>query len=120
MFDERSQHTSSRIGRRRFVGGLASLAAASAFSLTVADDAAAQVTAGDDSPTQTIASPDGTVAVTVDVAEGVPSYRITHGETTVIDGSTLGFEFANQATFREGIAVTGSERSTVDETWMPV
>jgi len=95
MFDEQNLHTSSRLGRRQFVGGLASLAAASAFSLTVAEDAAAQVTAGDGSPMQTVTSPDGTVAITVDVADGVPSYRIAHGGTTVIDESTLGFAFEN-------------------------
>ncbi|MGQ5517884.1 glycoside hydrolase family 97 catalytic domain-containing protein [Halococcus saccharolyticus] len=120
MFDEGSQHTSQRIGRRQFVGGLTSLAAASAFSLSVSDAAAAQVTAGDDSPTQTVTSPDGTVAVTVDVTDGVPSYRIAHGGTTVIENSTLGFEFENQPAFRDGVTVTGTERSTVDETWTPV
>ena len=120
IFDKESQHSSQRIDRRQFVGGLTSLAMVSAFSLTVLDDAAAQVTAGDDSPMQTVTSPDGTVAVTVDVADGVPSYRIAHDGTTVIDESTLGFAFENQPAFRDGITVTGTDRSTVDETWTPV
>jgi hypothetical protein len=120
MFNKQGQHPSSGISRRRFVGGLTSLAAASAFSLTVADEAAAQVTNGDNATTQTLTSPDGTVEVTVDVMDGVPSYSVAHNGTTVIEDSTLGFAFENQPTFHDGIAVTGTERSTTDTTWTPI
>ena len=106
--------------RRRFVGGLASLLAASAFSLTVADETAAQVTDGDDGTIQKLGSPDGTVEVTVDVTDGTPSYTVAYGGRTVIADAGLGFEFRNQPDFGEGLAVTGSERSATDETWTPV
>ncbi|MFH5800614.1 glycoside hydrolase family 97 catalytic domain-containing protein [Haladaptatus sp. CMAA 1911] len=106
--------------RRRFVGGLASLVAASTFSLTVADETAAQVTDGDDGPTQRLRSPDRSVEVTVSVADGVPRYSVAYDGTTVVDDAGLGFEFRNQPDFVEGLTVTGSERSTTDETWTPV
>ncbi|WP_369684378.1 glycoside hydrolase family 97 catalytic domain-containing protein [Haloarchaeobius sp. HME9146] len=120
MFDEQSNHTLPSMDRREFVGGVASLVAASAFSLTVADETAAKVTTGNDAATQTVTSPDGTVAVTVDVADGVPSYSVSHGGETVVADSRLGFAFQDQPAFGEGIAVTGSERATEDTTWTPV
>jgi hypothetical protein len=120
MFDKKTLREVPGVNRRKFVGGLASLFAASAFSVTVPDDVAARVTEGDDSPTQTVTSPDGAVEVTVDVEDGVPSYSVAYGETTVVADSALGFEFRNQEPFGEGIAVTGSERSTHDSTWTPI
>ncbi len=115
-----STENASMTTRRGFVGGVASLVAASAFSLTVADDTAAQVTGGDDGATQTLTSPDGTVQVSVDVADGEPSYSVAYDETTVVEDAGLGFEFQNQPDFGEGVVVTGSERSTTDERWTPV
>ncbi|RDI71366.1 glycoside hydrolase family 97 catalytic domain-containing protein [Halopelagius longus] len=120
MSNQRDVPESSRLSRRGFVGGLTSLFAASAFSLSVDEAAAAQVTNGDDSNAQTLSSPDGTVEVTVDVSDGVPSYCVVHDGTTVVEDSALGFEFRNQDAFGEGVSVTGTERSTTDETWTPV
>jgi hypothetical protein len=117
---EESTKGASPTTRRRFVGGLASLIAASAFSLTVADETAAQVTEGNDRPTQRLTSPDGTVEVLVDVADGMPRYSVAYDGTTVVDDAGLGFEFQNQPDFVEGLTVTGSERSTTDEIWTPV
>ncbi len=106
--------------RRRFVSGLTSLFAASSFSLTVGDKTGAQVTEGDDGTTQRLTSPDGTVEVSVDVADGVPSYSVAYRGTTVVDDAGVGFEFQNQPDFGEEVTVTGSERSETDETWTPV
>ena len=118
MSDQRDP--SPTLSRRDFVGGVTSLLAASAYTLTVTDDVAAQVADGDDSSTQTVTSPDGSVAVTVDVADGTPSYSVAYDGDAVVEESTLGFEFQNQAAFDDGIAVTGTERSTTDERWTPV
>ncbi|EJN57957.1 glycoside hydrolase family 97 catalytic domain-containing protein [Halogranum rubrum] len=120
MVDERSNHSSPSLSRRTFVSGLTSLAAASAFSLDVAAETAPQVTGGDDAPIQTLSSPDGSVEVTVDVADGVPTYRVVYEGRTVVENSTLGFEFADQAPFGADVTVTGTERSSTDETWTPV
>jgi len=119
MFEEESQPKSNP-SRRQFLGGVGSLLAASAFSVSVSDDAAAQVTDGDDSATQTVSSPDGAVTLTVDVSDGVATYEVAHDGTTLIEDSELGFEFRNQDPFSSGLAVTGSERTEVDTSWTPV
>ena len=120
MVDEQSNHSLSTLGRRSFVTGLASLAAASSFSLNVAAETATPVTTGDDSPVQTLSSPDGNIELTVDVTDGTPTYRVAHDGTTVLGDSALGFEFQNQAPFGESVTVTGTERDSTDTTWTPV
>ncbi|SEP05805.1 Carbohydrate binding module (family 6) [Halogranum amylolyticum] len=120
MVDEQSNRSLANLDRRTFVSGLASLAAASTFSLNVAAETATQVTTGDDSAVQTLTSPDGCVEVTVDVADGVPMYRVAYDGRTVVDDSALGFEFQRQAPFEADVTVTGTERTGVDETWTPV
>jgi hypothetical protein len=120
MFGRNKQQSSKQVSRRQFVGGLSSLLAAAAFSQDVPASVAAQVTDGDDAETQTVSSPDGTIEVTVGVADGVPTYSVAHEGTTVVSDSTLGFEFQNQPSFGDGLAVTGSERSETDTVWEPV
>jgi len=120
MFDGNNEQQSVRIGRRGFVGGMASLFAAASYSASVPEDVAAEVSGGDDAPVQTVRSPDGRVEVTVDVTDGIPRYDLEYGGTTIVEESAIGFEFQNQPTFREGVSVTGTERSSVDETWEPV
>ncbi|MBV0902206.1 glycoside hydrolase family 97 catalytic domain-containing protein [Haloarcula salina] len=119
MFEEENQPNSKQ-SRRQFLGGVGSLLAASAFSASVPEQTAAQVTEGDDSPTRTVTSPDGNVALTVDVSDGTATYRLAHEGATVVEDSALGFEFRNQEAFRDGLTVTGSERSETDASWTPV
>ena len=115
-----------RIGRRGFLGGLSGLLAASAYSLTVPETVAAQVTSGDDGDVQQVTSPDGSIAVTVDVGSGVPTYRVDFEGTTYVEQSPIGFLFDGQPTFGTGVfgtgpdvTVTGTERETTTETWEP-
>jgi hypothetical protein len=118
--DERQFGGSGGVRRRGFLGSVASLFAASAFSVSVSEDVAAQVSDGDESPVQTVTSPDGSIAVTVDVTDGAVTYRVAHEGTTVVEPSQLGFEFQNQPSFGDGLVVTGSERSSTDSSWTPV
>ncbi|PCR89993.1 glycoside hydrolase family 97 catalytic domain-containing protein [Natrinema ejinorense] len=125
MADERSHQSFGRYQRRGLLGGMASLFAATTYSLNVSADAASPVDEGNDSTTQTVSSPDENVTVAVDIADGTPTYSVSFEGTSVIDSSRLGFEFQNQHPFGVGddaseIAVTGSERTTVDTTWDPV
>ena len=125
MVDEQSEHSSSRLSRRDFLGGVTSVLAAAAYSLEVPDSVAGQVTSGPDVPTQAIASPDGSITVTLDVSSGQPTYSVDYEGETVIDTSRLGFELQNQADFAVGssaadLNVTGSSRDRVDQTWQPV
>ncbi|MFB6234076.1 MAG: glycoside hydrolase family 97 catalytic domain-containing protein [Halopenitus sp.] len=105
---------------------MAGLATATAYSANVPEEVTAQVTSGDDSDVQSVTSPDGSLAVTVDVSSGVPTYEVAAGGTTYVDPSPIGFNFAGQEAFGTAISgsgpdvtVTGSETGTVTETWEP-
>jgi hypothetical protein len=110
----------SGVGRRGFLGGVSALLAGTAFSLEVPKATAAQVRNERGEATQTLTSPDGGVSVTVDVSDGSPTYSVAHDGRTVVEPSGLGFEFQNQPTFGSGLEVTGTERSSYDESWTPV
>lgn len=120
MSDEQSPPSTEPLPRRSFLGGVAAMAAASAFSLDVSAETASKIRNDDDASIQSLTSPDGRVEATVDLIDGEPTYSVTYDEQVVIDESTLGFEFAHQASFGEGVRVTGSERSSHDETWEPL
>jgi alpha-glucosidase len=64
-----------------------------------------------------VASPDGRTVVSVAVQEGGLFYRVERGDRQVVLPSRLGFEFREGPPLRDGLRVTGSERSSADETW---
>ncbi|MEZ3167272.1 glycoside hydrolase family 97 catalytic domain-containing protein [Halorubrum ejinorense] len=106
---------------------MGALVAAAAYSGSVAADDAARVANDADDPVQTVASPDGSITVTVDVSDGVPTYEVARGGTTYVESSTLGFDFRNQPTFGASatgddgaVTVTGTEREAATEEWEPV
>lgn len=53
-------------------------------------------------------------------AEGKPVYSVYYGEKPVIKPSALGFTLANDSAFDKHFELTGSEQTSVDETWKPV
>ncbi|MFC6799999.1 glycoside hydrolase family 97 catalytic domain-containing protein [Haladaptatus sp. DYSN1] len=120
MVDEPTSCSGLPLDRRSFVSGLTSLAAASALSLSLAEETAAKVDTGTSSMPQTLESPDGRVEATIDLEDGVPVYSVAYDGQTVVEDSMLGFEFATQAPFGDGIRVTGTERTTYDDTWEPL
>ena len=127
MSDETVHHTLLDPNRRRFLGGVASVLAAAAYTASVPDRVAARVTNDADEAVQTVDSPDGRISVTVDVSEGVPRYDVAADGRTYVEPSELGFDFQNQGPFgasAEGegaaLAVTGSERTVETEVWEPV
>jgi hypothetical protein len=67
MSEKRSQQTFGETSRRGFLGSVGALVAAAAYSRDVSADDAAPVANDADDPVQTIESPDGSIAVTVDV-----------------------------------------------------
>ena len=48
---------------------------------------------------------------------GVPSYTLSFKGKTVIDTSTLGFEFKNAPALSQNIAIEASNTRSIDETW---
>jgi len=53
-------------------------------------------------------------------ADGRPVYKVFFGDKPVINNSYLGIKLANDSAFDKHFLLTGSEKSTVDETWNPV
>jgi len=127
MREKRSQQSFDGATRRGFLGSVGALVAAAGYSGTVAADDAARIANDADDPIQTVASPDGSIAVTVDASDGVPTYEVARNGTTYVGPSTLGFDFRNQSAFGASaggeagpVAVTGTERDSATEAWEPV
>jgi glucan 1,4-alpha-glucosidase len=53
-------------------------------------------------------------------SEGSPVYSVYYGEKPVIKPSAMGFTLSNDSAFDKHFELTGSDRSSVDETWKPV
>ncbi|MDZ7628187.1 MAG: glycoside hydrolase family 97 protein [Parvularculaceae bacterium] len=67
---------------------------------------------------ETVTSPDGAIAVTVDVtADGRPFYKVAYRGEEVVGPSHLGFRFKDQAALEEDLTMTGAARASKDETW---
>ncbi|HMJ19709.1 MAG TPA: glycoside hydrolase family 97 catalytic domain-containing protein, partial [Gemmatimonadaceae bacterium] len=67
--------------------------------------------------TLTVASPDGRNKVGVAVHEGKLYYILNRDGGSLLLPSMLGFEFKGAPALRDGLKITGSTRSTHDETW---
>src|ERR1700759_4130711 len=52
--------------------------------------------------------------------EGKPVYAVYYGDKAIIKPSAMGFTLANDSAFDKHFIVTGSEHTSVDETWKPV
>ena len=126
MREKQSHTTFSETKRRGFIAGVASLLSAAAYTQDIPEAAAAPVTSQNDGDTQRVTSPDGSIAVTVDVSDGTPTYSVAVDGTTYVEESTLGFDFQNQPTFGAGtdesadVTVTGRESGQPTEVWEPV
>jgi alpha-glucosidase len=67
--------------------------------------------------TISVASPDGRNKVGVAVHEGNLYYILSRDGAPLLLPSMLGFEFKGAPALRDGLKITGSTRSTHDETW---
>jgi alpha-glucosidase len=64
-----------------------------------------------------VASPDGRTEVTVAVREGLLQYSVRRDGRALLLPSRLGFAFRGADSLHRDLRVTGSARSTRDETW---
>ena len=127
MRENQSQQSFDGATRRGFLGSVGSLVVAAAYSRDVSADDAAPVVNDAEGPLHTVKSPDGSIAVTVDIGDGVPTYEVVRNGTTYVGPSALGFDFQNQPAFgasvggsNGSVTVTGVEHETATETWEPV
>jgi alpha-glucosidase len=66
----------------------------------------------------TVASPDGRNEFSLRIDRyGAPRYSLRRGDEVVVGDARLGLRFAAQAEFGKGFSLTGTERSSHDETW---
>ena len=64
-----------------------------------------------------VASPDGRNIVTVETRRDSLVYSVARDGRKVVLPSRLGFEFQGAPPLRDGLAITGTLRNSVDETW---
>ena len=67
---------------------------------------------------ETVASPDGTIVATLDVDnEGIPFWSLTRGGRSIIDKSTLGFNFTDADPMRRNFEIVTITRDSADTRW---
>ncbi|MCB9283947.1 MAG: glycoside hydrolase family 97 protein [Lewinellaceae bacterium] len=72
----------------------------------------------DQKQTTTLTSPGEKTTIEFALAEdGSPTYRVAYEGATVIDTSTMGFDFQGQPALQKGMKITGVKHSTTNETW---
>ena len=67
--------------------------------------------------TISVSSPDGRNKVGVATNDGKLYYILSRDGRPLLEPSMLGFEFKGAPTLRDGLRITGTKRSTHDETW---
>nr|WP_321521067.1 glycoside hydrolase family 97 protein [uncultured Macellibacteroides sp.] len=69
---------------------------------------------------ETIKSPNGEMALNVELKNGVPVYQLDYKNQPVIKESNLGLELKDGKNLTEGFELTKKETSSFDESWTPV
>ncbi len=65
-----------------------------------------------------VSSPSGENSIQFQLApDGTPKYWVNHGDKIVIDTSSMGFDFKDQASLKNHLKIIGSTPNTVNETW---
>ncbi len=77
----------------------------------------ASQTAWDEMPAAGVLSPDGQLALTLALINGVPHYQLERNQTLVVLPSRLGFEFTNAPPLGDNMAIIQVETASFDETW---
>ncbi|MFC0525538.1 glycoside hydrolase family 97 catalytic domain-containing protein [Pontibacillus salicampi] len=71
--------------------------------------------------TQTITSPNGKVKVDVTLdKQGKPHYQVTYNGEKIVEPSSLGFEFKDQAPLQGDFTIVNTSTTTFNEDWKPV
>lgn len=68
--------------------------------------------------TASVSSPNGANEISFHLTEdGTPYYLVMHNNKVVIDSSSMGFEFKEQAALKSDLKITGTQSNSFDETW---
>jgi len=72
-------------------------------------------------PQTQISSPNQEIELDISLSDNSQAqYTVTYNGNTVIDTSSLGFDFKNKPSFDSGLQIIDYETQSVDETWQPV
>ncbi|MCR9290065.1 MAG: glycoside hydrolase family 97 protein [Bacteroidetes bacterium] len=67
---------------------------------------------------KSISSPNSINTVEFNLSSsGTPYYLVKHNNNTIIDTSSLGFEFEDQPAMKNGLKILGTSKNTLNETW---
>ncbi|QFT77338.1 glycoside hydrolase family 97 protein [Erythrobacter sp. THAF29] len=64
-----------------------------------------------------VSSPDGSITVTVSDDGGHATYAVAYGGTQAMEPARLGLLFADHHGFEDDLAIAGSTRAAVDQSW---
>ncbi|ELZ27019.1 alpha-glucosidase [Halogeometricum pallidum JCM 14848] len=106
--------------RREFVAGAAAVGGLTSMISGVAAEPIESTEERDQANVQSLTSPGDDVEVTFEVVDGAPTYAVAYDGETVVERSTLGLAFRDDASLDGPFEVTGAERRSGDETWEPV
>jgi len=67
-----------------------------------------------------LSSPDGKITAGFFIKDGLAKYSISCKNKTIINPSSMGFEFKNAEPLNENLQIVDVEYSSKDETWQPV
>lgn len=71
--------------------------------------------------TMSVKSPDKKVNISFSLSEnGTPQYQVSYKNQTLIDTSSLGFEFKNIDPMKKNFSIESTHTRSVNETWKPV
>ena len=66
---------------------------------------------------QELKSPDGKIAIAINLENGEPTYQVNFNGKSVIDPSTLGFDFTNMPAMRSGWEIVSEKLSSSNSSW---
>ncbi len=67
-----------------------------------------------------VASPNKINTISFKLDNGVPSYSVSHGNTTILEDSKLGFVFKNNDSLSKNFKLVSIDRESVDNNWEQV
>jgi len=88
------------------------------LALTIAGALFLSVSCNQEKMVSSVSSPNGTNSVEFNLSgDGAPYYLVKHQNATVIDTSSLGFEFKEQPALQSGLQIISTSQNTLNEKW---
>ncbi|MFT5748914.1 MAG: hypothetical protein ACI93S_000161, partial [Ancylomarina sp.] len=66
---------------------------------------------------QELKSPDGKISIAINLESGQPTYQVDFNGNSVIDPSTLGFDFTNMPAIKSGWEIVSAKQTSSNSKW---